>query len=349
MMKETIKTLLSQTRVLKPLKVMHQNKLIICNYHRIRDPKKVVHFDDGVFGPTAERFYQEMKWLKKETRILSEDELIELIRSQKPIKDLCSMVTFDDGYRDNFDIAYGILEDLNIPGMFFIPTYHLSERRLGWWDLVAYALKLTASGQEFYFRDKRFKVSDRNVLIKHFILELKNTDAEKIDNYIQELYQALNQNLPSADLQSAELMTWEQIKTMSDNGMGIGTHSHDHSILSKQDDETLKRQLQKSIGILESVLGKKVRSIAYPVGGYDHFNEDTKRVVRELGLDVGFSYLTGLNSGIISDPYDVKRMKIQPHWIDLDMPLAFPGYFFKGDYIKSEPKKLSERAILRTS
>lgn len=327
-MKNTLKLILAKSRILKPLKRFNQNKIVIFNYHRIRDNNIKVSFDESVFGPDAMRFQLEMEWLKKETRILSEEELIEIIYKKKPIKGICSMVTFDDGYRDNFDLAYPILKKLQIPAMFFIPTHHLLERKVGWWDIVAYLLKQT-SLNSFVFRNERYVITRPQVLIDTFILELKAIDSNKIDEFLQNLSRALEVQLPDNDLQSAQLMTCEQIKIMSDNGMTFGSHSHDHSILSKQDNVTLQNQLQLSVDILESVLDKKIQSIAYPVGGYDHFNQGTKNVSKDIGFKIGFSYLTGTNNWGEIDPYDVKRMEIRPEWPNLDMALAFPDIFLR--------------------
>lgn len=327
-MRKSLKIILSKSRILRPLKKLHQNKIVIFNYHRIRDNNKPINFDETVFGPDARRFKKEMEWIKKETRILSEEELINIVYYKKTIKQICSLVTFDDGYVDNFELAYPILKEMKIPAIFFIPTHHLLERKVGWWDVVAYLLKQT-SLHAFTFQNKKHVITDPSILIKQFILELKSTDADKIDDYLLNLSIALEVPFPDINLQSAELMTCEQIKILSQNGMTIGSHSHDHSILSKQDSAHLKLQLHKSVQILESVLNKKINSIAYPVGGYEHFNDITKSVSRDVGFKLGFSYLTGVNNCGEIDAFNIKRMKIQPEWMNLDMALAFPDIFLK--------------------
>jgi peptidoglycan/xylan/chitin deacetylase (PgdA/CDA1 family) len=327
-LRNTIKTVLAKSRILSPLKSLHQNKIVIFNYHRIKDINKPLYFDETVFGPDATRFRQEMEWIKKETRVLSEEELIEIVYSKKPVKELCSMVTFDDGYRDNFDIAYPILKELNIPAIFFIPTEHLSKRQVGWWDIVAYLIKKTGR-KNFTFQNIEYNITDPKLLIKKFIRELKSIESSDVNNYLNNLSKALDQDFPDIELQSSELMTWDQIRLMSDNGMTIGTHGHDHSIFSRQDGTTLRAQLETSIHILESVIDKKIKSVAYPVGGYHHFNQETKTVSKDIDLKLGFSFLTGFNLSDDIDPFDVKRISLQPEWINLDIPLAFPSIFLK--------------------
>jgi peptidoglycan/xylan/chitin deacetylase (PgdA/CDA1 family) len=327
-MKKIIKNFISKNRLLKHVKHFHHNKLVIFNYHRIRGPNTTSIFDDAVYGPNAFRFKEEMEWLKKETRIISEEELLENTYKNKTVKGLCSMVTFDDGYLDNFEIAFPILKKLNIPAMFFIPTGHIDERKVGWWDVVAYLFKQTTL-KSFFFKGREYCIDDPKVLTSKFNMDLKMTDADRVDEYLCELALALELSLPDTKLQDAELMTWEHIKILGNNGMTIGTHSHDHSILSRQNNIRLKAQLEKSIDILENVLDKKINSIAYPVGGYAHFNDQTKAVSKEVGLKLGFSYLTGINKLNSVDPFNVKRMRLRPEWINLDIPLAFPQYFLK--------------------
>lgn len=327
-MKNTLKRMISKSKILNSLKILQRDKIIIFNYHRIRDRNVPTCFDDSVFGPDANRFRDEMEWIKKETRILSEVELIDIIYSKKSVKELCSLITFDDGYRDNFDLAYPILKQLEIPAIFFIPTYSITERKVGWWDVVAYLLKHTKR-KHFTFQNHNYEILDQQLLIKKFIDEIKSLNTDKVEKYLISLSDSLEQEQPSNEIQCSELMTWNHIKTLSDNGMSIGTHSHDHSILSKQDRNVLKAQLEKSIIILESTLNCKINSIAYPVGGYNQFNQETKDVTADLGLKLGFSYLTGINVSRNIDPFNVKRISTQPEWFNLDIPLAFPGLFLK--------------------
>lgn len=330
-MMKIIKSLAFHSRMMKPFK--NKNQLIIFNYHRLKSQNRSMIFDDKVFGPDAERFRHEMSWIKKETQILSEDELIDIIYNKKEMKGIYSMVTFDDGYIDNFEIAFPVLKEFGIPATFFIPTWHLSERKLGWWDIVAYLIK-NSNKKEFVFREKTFHLNKKRVVIDYLTSKLKNMEPTRVEDFLNDLSLALEVELPTLELQSRELMTWDHLRKMKKEKMSIGSHTHEHIILSRQSLPDLKNQLQKSIEILEREMGEKINSISYPVGEYEHFDYETKRISKELGFKIGFSYRTGINQLDSIDPFDVKRISFAPYWPNLDLALAFPKRAFP--YIQTQ-------------
>lgn len=331
-MKSILSKLCSKSRLLKTIK--KQDHLMILNYHRLRDQNNNnILFDDGVFGPDAQRFKLEMEWLKKETRVISEDELLDVLYNKKKLTSVCSMVTFDDGYIDNYNIAYPVLKKLSIPAIFFIPTKHINERTLGWWDITAFLVKNTKLTKA-YFREKELDFSDKQKVIAELIIELKKMEASRVEGYLEELSTSLNVPLPSLEIQGQELMSWEQIKEVSENGITIGSHTHDHVILARQTLGDLRFQVKKSKDILEEKLGRDIRSIAYPVGGYDHFDLETKKISESIGFKLGFSFLTGVNRFEQIDPFDIRRGTSQADWINLDMALAFPDRAFQQEKIR---------------
>ncbi|MGZ3787740.1 MAG: polysaccharide deacetylase family protein [Bacteriovorax sp.] len=325
-MKKIFKHFLSKSRLLRMAK--DQNHLMILNYHRLSDPYKKNLFDDGVFGPDAKRFESEMRWLKEETHIISEEELVDIIYNKKKLNRVCSMVTFDDGYIDNFEIAYPILNKLSIPAIYFIPTKFINERTLGWWDIISYIVKNTKL-ERIHFREKEWTIINKQNVISELILKIKKMETSRIDGYLNELSLAFDVPIPSIDIQGKELMSWDQIKEVNCNGISIGSHSHEHVILSKQALGDLRLQVKKSKDILEEKLGTVIQSIAYPVGGHDHFDIETKNVSLDLGFKLGFSFLTGVNRFESIDPFDVKRGTSQADWSNLDLALAFPDRFFQ--------------------
>src|SRR5205823_4216437 len=111
-------------------------------YHRIEG---ALHsrFDDGVIDARPEVFDRQMALVKRHLNVVGIDELCEFAGGGAlPTNPVC--VTFDDGYRDNYEQALPILKRQGIKAIFFVAVNPIVERRLFWWDRVAYLIKSSA-------------------------------------------------------------------------------------------------------------------------------------------------------------------------------------------------------------
>ena len=129
-------------RVLEQTIARQRPGLVVLTYHRIAEPG-ADSFYDPVISATPESFRAQVEWFHNRVRLLTLDELIDQVESGLPWREPVMLLTFDDGYRDNFDLAVPILRERNVPATFFIPTGFLESPRLPWWDHVAYVIKQT--------------------------------------------------------------------------------------------------------------------------------------------------------------------------------------------------------------
>jgi peptidoglycan/xylan/chitin deacetylase (PgdA/CDA1 family) len=311
--KQAIAQFLMSTGLHRPLSRLAPASLTVVNFHRIREGRAgksgdFTEFDAEVFGPTADEFRAQMNWLKANSDLLSESDLLSGLRSGQAFSPRASMVTFDDGYLDNFTLALPILKELRVPAIFFIPTLALEDRSLGWWDVISYLLKKTQK-TEIVLKGERLALSpDRGVVRTTLLQRMKLTSAEENQSLVQDLAQACAVELPSRELCGGELMTWDQVRETSQSGVSIGSHTHTHRVLATLDLATQREELSISKSQLERQLGKPVRTLAYPVGGYEHFNRETFGVAKECGYEAAFSFHTGVNQLGSLNPYDIKRV-----------------------------------------
>ena len=307
--KQLLAKALSATKILSIYKPLVKNRLVVYNYHRIRENEaSVTDFDDDVFGPTASEFQKQIRWLKNNTIILSEDELIVITEKNQIPKQICTLITFDDGYIDNYNLAYPILKKEKVPAIFFIPTEAINERKLGWWDLISFIIK--KSSQEIIeYDDLQFNLTiDKESAKQYFLNKMKLEPYEKTKNLLSVLSKEFKVQIPDQQTQGSQLMTWDQIREMSQNNIKIGSHTNSHRVLRTLDLKTQEFELDISKSILEREIKSKVNSISYPVGGYQHFSEKTKIAAKRKGYRLGFSFNTGYNKIGYLDPYDVKRI-----------------------------------------
>jgi peptidoglycan/xylan/chitin deacetylase (PgdA/CDA1 family) len=287
-------------------------RLIVFNYHRIRpDGAFSTRFNDELFGPTASVFERQVTWLRNNTQVLSEDDLLYLIRSGKAPPGPSSLITFDDGYRDNYTLGYPVLRHLGIRAIFFVTLDFIDQRRVGWWDLIAYAAK-NSPRADLEFEGKKYSRAERERLVHSLLRRIKTEPASRTATLPMELADACGTPLPTRGEQDHELMTWEEIREMHSGGMSIGSHTCSHPVLSRIPAEEQWRELADSKAGLEARIGAPVRSLAYPVGEPADFTEETCRLARKAGYEAAFSFATGTNRWPIRDRFRIARVSA-PH------------------------------------
>jgi len=87
----------------------------------------------------------------------------------------------------------------------------------------------------------------------------------------------------------------------------LGAHSHTHPLLASLSYNEQLNELTKSKQILEDIIGSKITHMSYPHGSY---NEDTLKIIEELGYQVVTSSHIGLNTTNNLNMKKIKRIEI---------------------------------------
>lgn len=284
--------------------------LLIVNYHRLHASadRPRSRFDDGVFGPDVETFRRQVEWLKAATTILDEKGVLSVLSGNDlPRGSLLSAITFDDGYIDCYTLARPVLEELDVRGLFFLPVEMLESRRLGWWDIAAYLLKKTRH-EQLSLNDQTFDLSnDFRGSLKRVLALFKLEKAERTVGLLEQLSRACEVALPGKDEQSAELLSWKQVREMKSAGHGVGSHSLSHRVLSTLERAAQAHEIRESKRELEAIIGSKISSFAYPVGGRAHYNADSVELTRQAGYSCAFTFNTGIAKIPVADPFQIPR------------------------------------------
>lgn len=308
--KRAISRFLELSRLDKVLRAYAPRQLTVFNFHRIKDdgPDARSDFDDETFGPSQSEFRAHLLWLRRNTSLISEDDVLAAVRGQNRLPARSTLITFDDGYADNYRLALPVLRELRVPAIFFIPTQAIEERKLGWWDLIAYLLKRT-DRRTIELRGETLPIRPDTAAARLRLLQqMKLRSAQENVGLLAELAEACGVEPPSPERCSQELMTWEQLRETRISGVSIGAHTHSHRVLATLSLAEQREELTRSKAILEAKLGHPVRSLAYPVGGYRHFNLETKAIARECGYEAAFSFQTGTNELPLNDAFDIHRL-----------------------------------------
>ena len=312
------------------INLLNRNILFVLAYHRIKPHHDYVcRFDEDVWGPEINQFRAHIRWLQKHTTLLKKDEVLALLESKLCGGGPYSAITFDDGYVDNYQYAFPVLKELGACATFFIPSEQIQERYVGWWDMIAYYVKnsakrsITIHGKDFSLEGNKARLAAIRAIQRMMKLE----PARETRGLVHELSQVCNVPEPPAEAQDLELMTWQQIGEMVEAGMSIGSHGHSHTVLSTMSLEHQIEEMKQSRKILAEKTGQLIDSIAFPVGGKDHFSDQTCRAAKALGYKLLYSFNTGFN--ILGDTKDghIKRFAPGNDLPSLTSALANPKIF----------------------
>lgn len=293
--------------------ITRKNGLYCFNYHRIGDCT-LTPFDPNIYSCTVEQFRKQLQLIKEYFHVITLDEAILLTENKLPLDKCYALITFDDGYIDNYVEAYPVLKEEKINAVFFIPTDYVDSGLIPWWDEIAWMLKNTRK-KEFSFTGKdtiHLNVSSLDTIIRNFLTAIKS-DPRSMDDKMLELKTKLGCEYKVNPKDESLFVSWEQIKEMKSGGMTIGSHTCSHRILTHIDKDDQLLELAQSKQCLEQHLGCDIHSVAYPVGQSNTFNDDICDMTQRLGYKMGFTFTNAVNYLPVDNPYKISRLGIDNH------------------------------------
>ena len=99
--------------------------------------------------------------------------------------------------------------------------------------------------------------------------------------------------------------TWDQLSEMAKGLMTVGSHTMHHSYLSLLPEARLHEELVQSKAVIEERLGRPVRYLSYPIGGY---SLQAQAVARRAGYRAAFTTNRGVSRAV--DAHALRRVKI---------------------------------------
>ncbi len=309
----------ARTGVTRLLRALLRDTLTVLAYHRISGESSAYDslFDQSVFTCSDAVLDDHMRMLRSYRSIISVDQLCDALDGKSSLPPRAALVTFDDATQDHYGRALPVLRRHEIPAVFFVSTRSLTERTVEWWNLLAFTIRTCAQGEyqippEFggtvRVTDEASRTAALATISRSIKVDSAHGDALPI---VQDLAARLGVTLPSSAEQSRGLIDATQLSEMQAAGMTIGSHSHSHSFMSRLTPETQLAELSRSKQVLEQILGRSVRTLAYPYGQANDYDARTCAAARMAGYDCAFN-LSKRNvievAGI--DRYDIDRFPV---------------------------------------
>lgn len=252
---------------------MLRNRCYILAYHMVSEESP-----NGFYPQiSVAEFEHHMKHLAANYRVIPLDELAHRLKEKRSVRK-CAALTFDDGFRDNYTYVYPILRKLDIPATIFLATGSVDSGQAPWFirlrqlfmETEEHALSLEWEGDKLFFSlngpNQRKTVSDR---IMKWIQHISDTRREGVLGMLE---QKLGGNVqqPPANL----MLTWDQVREMSRNGIHFGAHTVTHPVISRVTTPRLDEEIRASRDRIQEEIGLPVTTFAYPFGRRGHYSKE---------------------------------------------------------------------------
>ncbi len=283
---------------------------VVLNYHRIGNPDDC-QLDRGVFSATAEVFEQQLRFLRDNCDVITPDDIEDLPGRGRGNY---AIITFDDGYRDNYELALPLLKSAGLKAVFFISTGFIGGTRLSWWDEIAWMVR--NSRKRFIGPTSTLPTvvsidPDRpESAIDTLLMIYKRLPSEITSLYLEDVARETGAGRAPAELACETWMTWDMVRELRDAGMIIGGHTVNHPILATMSRANQAAEIHGCACDIEKYLGQKMELFSYPRGKPDSFNKDTFECLRDVGVKYAFSYYGGMNRIDSLEQYDVRRVAV---------------------------------------
>ncbi len=282
------------SKTVKPLLRRIQNfsdiPAIVLLYHRVANLAN----DKQELAVSQENFAQQVYYLKNNYNLLEIESFAEHLKNKVAFPEKSVIITFDDGYADNYYNALPVLEKYNAQGLFYITTSKLNSNSIFWWDALEYAIfkssnttkKLTLKIQNREYTFPAGMPSQKVYNALHPLI--KYTHYKERDSLIERVVVWADDGELYDD--RYRILSHSELTKMSESRSAIiGAHTTDHPVLSLLSKEEQFEQIIQSKAILESLVKKDVVHFSYPYGTKSDYNRDSVKICNSVGFQMAAS------------------------------------------------------------
>lgn len=282
------------------------SKLYISMYHYTRD---LIHSRyPNIKGLDKLFFRQQIEFFKNYFNVVTMEQVIDAVEGKSELPEKALLLTFDDGYIDNYTFALPVLEEYGVQGSFFIPgktfaTHQLLDVNKIHYILASaniYELVEDVKKEMDYYRGKEYDFAQTDELFNEYAVanrfDVKETIfvkrilqtilPEKLRNIISsnlfEKYVGVSEEQLAYEL----YMNEEQIRTMKRHGMFIGFHGYNHYWLGNLSPEQMREDVDLALEALDEFIDRKHWVANFPYGNY---NLDVIEYIKIKGACIGLT------------------------------------------------------------
>ena len=271
---------------------------VILTYHRVLEKwEPTLDYSQPGMGVTVSTFERQLSFLEQYFEIVPLGTLLDDETVRRPARRPRCVITFDDGWRDNYDLAFPILRKRAVPATIFLTTDFIGTDRVFWHTELLYLLlhgqlspflgsDLALASYPKTVRDCLRRCAGRTRVscaadTDDVIETVKATcDEGMIQDLIQRLTRAAGLRRPFF-AERRFFLDWDQVREMAANGFEIGSHGCSHRIMTRLSTHEATQELLRSKAEIEARVGRAVRHFAFP-------NEDANETLAGFAAQAGY-------------------------------------------------------------
>ncbi|WZL88431.1 polysaccharide deacetylase family protein [Salinimicrobium sp. 3283s] len=278
--------------------------LIVANYHYIREDFSAAY--PSIFGLTSQQFQKQLEQLSKFGSFISQEDLVSY--PTRASEKNFFLITFDDGLKEQYELAKPVLEEMGIPYISFINTSNFSDNKVSLvhkihllrshiapGELLQQLVLETLSEKEIMAAVKHYNYDSKENALLKYLLNFK-LSIQQQESFVEPLFAEIFEEEKVAE----ELyFTEEMLQELHKKGV-LGSHSHRHLPLGRLQPSEVKKEMHKTQAFFLARFGKKASTISYPYGSRDSC-EGIQEIVQKAGFELGFSMERAANASLDED------------------------------------------------
>lgn len=295
-MRDLAKKVLLHSSLPRLLARLRSRGAAILMYHSVMENPHSQDVFLGGISHSRDVFRRQMELLRRKYHPVSLDQVRRFVCGDGDLPERATVVTFDDGYADNYEIAAPILNDLGIPAIFYVTVECVEEGRLPWPALLRFTFRTTKQEKWIDSSGKRWPLSSETEREEALLVscdECGKLAGATQSTYILRLERELDKPVPVES--GALMMNYDHIRALAQQGHLVGSHTMTHPNMAYIDFREAHYEMAQSKQRLEEQLNTTITHFSYPCPALaPHWTEQTVIASRDAGYETSVTTDGGL-------------------------------------------------------
>jgi len=280
---------------------------VILMYHSVQDDPAASFDPLGDIAHSTCVFRKQMEIIARNFSPVTLEHILGFVNGDKDLPSRSVVVTFDDGYADNYHVAKPLLDKFGIPGVFYITVDSVDRQTLPWPALLRHSFLASEASvwpepgaQPWPLKTRKERLGAFEKACSHCARLSGKAQQEFLDQVSRELV------APPLAQNTRPMMTWDEIRSLDRSGHTVGSHTMTHPNMAQVTPAEAEMEFSHSKRRLEQELAKRVTHFSYPCPALEpHWASYTVAMSREIG------YLTGVttNGGMVRISDDSLKLR----------------------------------------